>query len=124
VRLNEIYAAYRGRVAFYVIYTREAHPDDGWRVPENLEAGIHYKEPRTDAERTAVASVCQVQLDLHMPMLIDTIGNDVEQKYVSLPMRLYLIGRDGTIVYSGNRGPWGFDPTSWEAAIKRAIAPP
>jgi hypothetical protein len=28
-----------------VIYIREAHPDDGWRVPENLEAGIHVKEP-------------------------------------------------------------------------------
>lgn len=124
MRLNEIYAAYRDSVAFFVIYTREAHPDDGWRVPENIEAGIHYKEPRTDAERTAVASVCQARLDLHMPMLIDTIDNDVEEKYVSLPMRLYLIGRDGTIAYTGDRGPWGFDPASWQAAIKAAIAQP
>lgn len=124
MRLNEIYAAYRDSVAFFVIYTREAHPDDGWRVPENIEAGIHYKEPRTDAERTAVASVCQARLDLHMPMLIDTIDNGVEEKYVSLPMRLYLIGRDGTIAYTGDRGPWGFDPASWQAAIKAAIAQP
>ena len=56
MRLNEIYAKYKDSAAFFVIYTREAHPDDGWRVPDNLEANIHYKEPRTDAERTEVAA--------------------------------------------------------------------
>jgi len=122
VRLNEIYAKYKESIAFFVIYTREAHPDDGWRVPDNLEANIHYKEPRSDAERAEVAAVCQVKLDLKMPMLIDTIANDAEEKYVSLPMRLYLIGRDGTIVYAGDRGPRGFDPSTWEDAIKIQLA--
>jgi len=57
-----------------------------------------------------------------MPMLIDTIANEAEEKYVSLPMRLYLIGRDGTIVYTGDRGPRGFDPSTWEDAIKIQLA--
>ena len=55
-------------------------------------------------------------------MLIDTIANEAEEKYVSLPMRLYLIGRDGTIVYTGDRGPRGFDPSTWEDAIKIQLA--
>ena len=124
MRLNDIYETYKNDVRFHLVYIREAHPDDGWRVPENLKPEYRYREPRTDAARTNVASACQLALDLKMPMLVDSIGNDVEEKYVSLPMRLYLIGRDGRIVYTGNQGPFGFDPDSWEAAIKAEIAKP
>jgi hypothetical protein len=121
VRLNEIYGKYRGRVWFDVIYIREAHPDDGWRVPENLRQDIRFREPRSAAERTAVASLCQLNLDLQMPMLVDSIDNTVEEQYIALPMRLYLIGKEGKIVYTGERGPFGFNPDTWEAAIKAEI---
>ena len=121
MRLNEIYAKYKEQVRFYVIYIREAHPDDGWRVPENLRQDIRLREPRSAAERTAVATLCQINLDLEMPMLVDAIDNQVEESYISLPMRLYLIGRDGRIVYTGERGPAGFNPDTWEAAIKAGI---
>jgi len=122
VRLNDIHAKYNDKVRFLLIYIREAHPDDGWRVPENLNRKIRYREPTTDTERTAVATVCQIDLGLQMPMLIDSIDNDVEGKYVSLPMRLYLIDRDGKIAYAGDRGPFGFDPDTWEAAIRAEVA--
>jgi len=121
VRLNEIYAKYKEQVRFYVIYIREAHPDDGWRVPENLRQDIRLREPRSAAERTAVATLCQINLDLQMPMLIDSIDNTVEEQYIALPMRLYLIGSEGKIVYTGERGPAGFNPDTWEAAIKAGI---
>lgn len=121
MRLNEIYAKYRDQVQFYVIYIREAHPDDGWRVPENLRQDIRIREPRSAAERSAVATLCQINLDLAMPMLVDQIDNGVEESYISLPMRLYLIGREGKIVYTGERGPFGFHPDSWEAAIRAEI---
>ena len=79
MRLNEIYGKYRDQVRFYVIYIREAHPDDGWRVPENLRQNIRFREPRSEAERKAVATLCQINLDLQMPMLVDTIDNSVEE---------------------------------------------
>jgi len=121
VRLNEIYGKYRDRVRFYIIYIREAHPDDGWRVPENLQQEIHIREPRSLSERKAVATLCQVNLDLEMPMLVDAIDNPVEESYIALPMRLYLVGRDGKIVYTGERGPFGFNPETWEEAIRSEI---
>jgi hypothetical protein len=121
VRLNEIYGKYRDRVRFYIIYIREAHPDDGWRVPENLRQEIHIREPRSLSERKAVATLCQVNLDLEMPMLVDAIDNPVEESYIALPMRLYLVGRDGKIVYTGERGPFGFNPETWEEAIRSEI---
>jgi len=121
VRLNEIYAKYKDQVRFYVVYIREAHPDDGWRVPENLRQDIRFREPRSAAERTAVATLCQINLDLEMPMLVDAIDNTVEEQYIALPMRLYLIGKKGMIAYTGERGPFGFNPDMWEAAIKAEI---
>lgn len=122
MRLNEIHDRYKNDVAFFVIYIREAHPDDGWRVPENLHDRIHYDEPRTDGERTEVASACQVAMSIRMPMLIDSIDNDVEEKYISQPIRLYLVGRDGQLVYSGDQGPFGFNPDTWEQAIQDELA--
>ncbi len=117
MRLNEIYDRCKGRLPFYAIYIREAHPDDGWRVPENLEQGIHHDEPTSDAERGEIAAVCRLKLDLRMPMLIDWIDNDVEEKYLATPIRLYVVDRDGGIAYAGEPGPFGFDPDSWERAI-------
>ena len=119
MRLNGLYDTYAPRAAIYCVYIREAHPDDGWRVPENLKHGIHVDEPRSDAERTAVASVCQLGLDLRMPMLIDGVDNAVEEAYIAKPMRLYVVDRDGRIAYNGAQGPFGFDPDAFEAVLRR-----
>ena len=101
---------------------REAHPDDGWRVPENLDANIHVREPTTEEERAEVAHTCQVTCDLRMPMLMDRMDNRTEEHYKAMPMRLYLVNGNGTIAYTGNQGPFGFDPDSWEAAIQASVA--
>ena len=121
MRLNEIYNTYKDKVEFLNIYIREAHPDDGWRVPDNLEKEIHYNEPTSDDERTDVAEVCQVELDLDMPFLIDSIDNDVEEKYISMPMRCFVIDADGKIAYAGGQGPRDFKEDDWEAAIKELV---
>lgn len=121
MRLNELYAEYKDRVRFHIVYIREAHPSDGWQVPNNLMENIVYTEPTTDEERTAVASACQIGLDLHMPMLIDGIDNDIDKKYVGLPMRLFLVDGEGRIAYAGDKGPFGWDDEAFEEAIKQAI---
>ena len=122
MRLNELYAEYKDRVRFYIVYIREAHPSDGWQVPSNLMENIIYAEPTTDEERTEVASACQINLDLHMPMLVDGIDNDIDKKYVGLPMRLFLVDGEGKIAYAGDKGPFGWDDEAFEEALKQAIA--
>ncbi len=121
MRLNELYDTYSHRVRFYLIYIREAHPHDGWRVPNNLYENIIYNEPTTDAERTEVAAACQINLDIRMPMLVDRIDNDVEAKYVGLPMRLFLVDAAGRIAFAGDKGPFGWDDDAFEAALKTVI---
>lgn len=122
MRLNELYATYKDQVQFYIVYIREAHPARGWQVPNNLVEDILYDEPSTDDERTEVASACQIGLDLHMPMLVDSIDNDIDEKYVGLPMRLFLVDQAGKIAYAGEKGPWGWDDVGFEAVLKETIA--
>ncbi len=122
MRLNELYARYKNQVQFYIVYIREAHPHDGWRVPNNLIENINYYEPTTDEERTEVASACQIGLDLQMPMPVDSIDNDVDNKYVGLPMRLFLVDADGKVAYAGDKGPFGWDDEAFEDTLKKVIA--
>jgi hypothetical protein len=121
VRLNQLYANYRDRVQFYLIYIREAHPHDGWRVPNNLIENIIYNEPTTDDERTEVAHACQIALDIHLPMLVDRIDNDVDEKYVGLPMRMFLIDAEGKVAFAGNKGPFGWDDEAFEDALEQIL---
>ena len=121
MRLNELYDTYRGWVEFFLIYIREAHPANGWQVPNNLMEDVIYDEPTTDEERTEVASACQVALDIEMPMLVDRIDNDVEEKYVGLPMRQFLIDADGRVVYAGDKGPFGWNDEAFEEALKALL---
>lgn len=121
MRLNELYAKYKDRVQFYIVYIREAHPDNGWQVPNNLIENIVFEEPETDEERTEVASACQINLDLHMPMLVDGIDNDIDKKYVGLPMRLFLVDADGRIAFAGKKGPFGWDDVAFEETLKSVV---
>ena len=122
MRLNAIYERHKNRdIAFFAVYIREAHPSDGWQVPENLEENILHEAPATDAARTGIAAICRTAMDIRMPMLIDGIGDDVEEKYIATPIRLFVVDRAGRIAYTGEPGPFGFDPDSWEAAIEAQL---
>ena len=57
-----------------------------------------------------------------MPMLVDAIDNGVDNKYVGLPMRLFVVDGEGKIAYAGDKGPFGWDDEAFEDALKTVIA--
>lgn len=122
MRLNEIYETYKNDVEFLAIYIHEAHPSDGWQTPQNLYDEVVYEAPVDDDERAEIANACQIELDLEMPMLVDGIDNAVEEAYISEPIRMFMIDRDGVITFNGAQGPAGFNPDDWEAAIQEQLA--
>lgn len=122
MRLNELLDTYGDRTHFFMVYIREAHPQNGWQVPNNLIENILYTEPTTDDERAEVASSCQIGLDIRMPMLLDSIDNDIDNKYVGLPMRQFLVDAEGKIAYAGAKGPFGWDDVAFEEALKKVLA--
>lgn len=112
-----MYARYRDRFDFYAVYIKEAHPLDGWRMESNDKVGIQVAQPKSEEERTRVAGLCSSALEISMPLLVDSIRNDVEEAYAAFPDRLYLIDRDGRVAYKGGRGPYGYNPRELEQAM-------
>ncbi len=116
-----MHRTYGDRVSFFVVYIQEAHPSDGWQIPPNEQEGVVYEQPKTAAEREALAQACVLHLELSIPTLIDEMTNAVDRAYAALPERLYLIDADGRIAYKSEPGPWGFKPQELEAAIGEMV---
>ena len=115
--LHELYDLHKGEVAFFIVYIKEAHPEDGWVVTHNRDEGIAVVDPRSSGDRSTVAEACVVKSAIRIPMLIDGLGNAVASAYGGWPDRLYLIGRDGRVAFRGEPGPFGFVPERLAEAI-------
>jgi hypothetical protein len=100
------------RVQFLAVYVREAHPTDGWWMP-----GLDIAQPTTSSERAKVAVRCCSTLHVTMPMLVDGLDDLVGHMYSGMPDRLYIISREGRVVYKGGRGPFGFSPGELEQSL-------
>src|SRR5262245_58564671 len=86
-------------------------------MPSNDKVGISFAQPRTTKERVDVAGKCCSALKMTMPLLIDEMDDRVGHAYSGMPDRLYVIGRDGRVVYKGGRGPFGFNSGEMEQAL-------
>ncbi len=117
-----MYEQYRDRVAFVLVYIREAHPEDGWQMGANTQAGVVFNQPVTLDDRTHVATSCQKGLDLSMPMVLDAMDNKVGDEYAGWPDRLYLVDVDGKVAYKGGPGPGGFRPDELATSIETELA--
>jgi hypothetical protein len=82
------------------------------------KAALDVYDPKTNQERQRIAQRCADALDYGIPTLVDTVDNTVNQQYAALPARLYLVGRNGQVVYTGSPGPWGYKPAQLEKAIQ------
>lgn len=91
-------------------------------MSSNVRDGVIFRDPRTNAERTGVAESCVRKLGIRFPALIDGIDNTVEREYTGWPDRMYLIDRDGRVVYKSAPGPFGFNPADLEAALRRVAS--
>jgi hypothetical protein len=121
VRLNEIFEAFKDRMDFYCVYIQEAHPSDGWQVAKNLNDAVLHEQPRTIEERAGLAEFCALQLDMRMPMLLDTMSNEVDTLYAALPERLYVLDSDGVVSFRSVVGSPGFDVEAWHDAVREAV---
>lgn len=106
------------QVAFFIVYIKEAHPEDGWVLTYNRRSGIALRDPESAAERAEVAQSCALRMRTSIPVLIDGMDNDVARRYGAWPDRLYLIGKDGRIAFQGAPGPFGFKPEQLNQAIQ------
>lgn len=86
-------------------------------MASNKRVNIDVPQPKTAAERTRVAVQCCDSLKMALPMLVDGIDDAVGREYSGFPDRLYLIDREGRVVYRGGRGPYGYKPRELEQSL-------
>jgi thiol-disulfide isomerase/thioredoxin len=114
---EKLYHRYKDRATFVMVYVREAHPTDGWRMQSNERVGVATAQPTTYDERVGVAQRCGKLLGLGFPMLVDTIDDAVGARYSAMPGRFYLIDHQGKIAFKNGRGPYGFKPDELEQSL-------
>jgi hypothetical protein len=119
--LEELYDRHGDEVAFFVVYIREAHPEDGWVLADNRREQIVLADPTSVEERADAAEACVARLRTRIPVLLDDVDDRVARAYGGWPDRLYLIGRDGRVTFQGGRGPDGFKPEELAAAIEAEL---
>jgi Iodothyronine deiodinase len=115
--VEKLFNRYKDRATFVMVYVRDAHPTDGWRMESNDRLGAITAQPKTYDERVAVAQKCGRVLSLGFPMLVDTIDDAVGARYSGMPGRLYVIDRQGKVAYKSGRGPYLFKPAEMEHSL-------
>ena len=114
---DKLYQRYKDRATFVMVYVREAHPTDGWRMESNDRVGVSPAQPKNYEERVAIAQTCGRHLNLGFPMLVDTLDDRVGAEYSGMPGRFYLIDHAGKVAFKNGRGPFGFKPAELEHSL-------
>ncbi len=88
-------------------------------MQSNIKEKVLFRNPQSLEERSYVAGSCVRKLGIKFPAIIDGIENKTENAYTAWPDRMYLIDREGKVVYKSKPGPFGFHPKELEAALER-----
>ena len=117
--MERLYKQYKDQIEFFVVYVQEAHPTDGWQVDSNVEERILLRQHQSYGEREDAAQSCTIGLHISLPTLVEEMDNAIDEAYGAAPERLYLIGKDGKVVYHGGAGPHFFDLDELDEAIQK-----
>ena len=123
--MEELYAQYGDRAAFFTVYVIEPHPQDDpspytgeeWLTRDNQREGILYQQPTTEVARRAVATAARDGMNIQIPIVVDNMQNTTWEAYGSAPNAAYLIGTDGRVKL---RQGW-FKPRAFEQALIREL---
>ncbi len=114
-----MYRQYGDKVTFVAVYIREAHPTDEWQMESNEKEGVCYPQPKSTAQRVAIANDFIRRFHFPIPLLVDDIANTADAVYAGWPERFYVIDERQVIVYKGKTGPFGFHPEEVEAWLAK-----
>jgi iodothyronine deiodinase-like protein len=119
--LEELYDRHGDDVSFFIVYIREAHPEDGWVLADNRREQIMLVDPVSLDERAETADACALRIATRIPILLDDVDDAVASAYGGWPDRLSLISVDGRVAYLSEVGPFGFKPDELAHAIETEL---
>jgi hypothetical protein len=119
--VDSVHERYKDRATFLMVYVREAHPTDGWKMESNARVGVALKQPTTATERTEACELFRKKFKPGLSVLVDEISDPVGTAYSAMPARLYVIDAHGKVAYKSGRGPFGFKPGEMEQALAMSL---
>jgi len=90
-------------------------------MESNIKDKVVFANPKSEEERAVVAGQCVRKLGIKIPAVLDEFGNSTEGTYTAWPDRLYLLDRQGKVVFKSKPGPFGFHPDDLAKAIKEVV---
>jgi len=109
-----MYRKYGDRVRFLTVYIKEAHPTDEWQMDSNEKEQVCYPQPRSTAQRVAIANDFVKRFHYELPLAVDPIENPANALYAGWPERFYILDERGVVAYKGKPGPFGYHPEEVE----------
>jgi len=76
----------------------------------NETEDVCYAQPKTLQDRVRIANDFVKRFQYPLPLVVDPMENPANEAYSAWPERLYIIDEEGTIVYKGEPGPFGYKP--------------
>lgn len=119
--VEAVYQRMKDHATFLMVYVREAHPTDGWKMAANERFGVAVKQPTTYAERVSVCAQFNKMVQPKIPIVVDAIDDPTGNAYSGMPARLYVLDRQGKVAYKSGRGPFGFKPGEMEQALTMCV---
>lgn len=126
--VEELFKSYPNKgIRFLIIYTREAHPEDEWRLHDQYfsdetedEKSHSFYQHSTLDDRLSMANKLIKDHQLLMPVFLDNLDNTLLSNYNSWPIRIYII-QNKRIVMSSQEGPFGYEPASLKKMLDSLI---
>ncbi len=108
--IEKIREDFRDQVELVLVYIKEAHAGDEWQMDSNVESEVVFDQPRTFEARMDLARTFLDRMEVETDAFVDDIRNTAMACYAAWPERIYVVDREGRIVYKGGMGPFYFDP--------------
>ncbi len=128
--MEALYKAYKGKVQFFLVYTREIHPTRAKPSKEVLEkqAAGKVRDPKTVAQhgsikdRVIAADACMKGLKMTIPTLLDNMENTFTKTYAGMPAGTAVVDINGKIAYWNHGAPNGARPKNAKSVLDKLIA--
>ena len=89
--LTQLYEKYRDKAfEFFIVYVREAHPGENFPHHASMEQKILHANKLPELE------------NVRIPILVDDLEGTTHKAYGLLPNMIYLIDREGVVVYKSD----------------------
>jgi hypothetical protein len=104
------YERYSPYFQFAFVYIRESHPTEGYQPRKYAKEITPLPDAEKIEERIHAAKQYAESRAIPFPVLVDRIDDEIARRYSAWPVRLFVVDREGTVLYAGGQAPWFYRP--------------